>query len=54
MGPPENPHRVNILKPFDGHRITMAFDIISENNVKDMYQKHGKVNLNTGFIPVIV
>ena len=54
MGKPENPHRVNVLKPFDGHRITMAFDVISENNVKDMYRQHGRVDLNTGFIPVIV
>ena len=54
MGPSENSHRVNILKPFDGHRITMAFDVISENNVKDMYHKHGKIDLNTGFIPVMI
>jgi hypothetical protein len=54
IGPSENSHRVNILKPFDGHRITMAFDVISENNVKDMYQKHGKIDLNTGFIPVMI
>ena len=54
FGKPENPHRVNVLKNFDGHRITVAFDVLSEKNVKDIYKKHGKINLNTGFIPIIL
>ena len=52
FGKPENPHRVNVLKKFDGNRITVAFDVMSEKNVKDIYKKHGKININTGLIPI--
>jgi hypothetical protein len=54
MGKPENPHKVNVLKHYEGHRITIAFDVISEDNVKDMYKEYGKIDLNTGFIPIMI
>jgi len=54
IGQPYNLHRVNVLKPYTGHRITMAFDVVSEDNIKNIYKKNGKIDLNTGFIPIVV
>ena len=53
IGKPEKKHKVNILKPYDGHRITIAFDIIDEDNVNSIYKKYGNIDINTGFIPII-
>jgi len=47
-------HKVNLLKPFDGFRITIAFDVISEDEINTMYKKYGKIDINTGFIPVFM
>jgi len=43
-------HQVNVLSPFEGKRITIAFDIEDEKNLK----KHMRdiVDVNTGFMPV--
>ena len=54
IGKPENPHKVNVLKKFEGHRITIAFDVLSEKNVKNIYEKYGKININTGLIPILL
>jgi len=53
IGKPEKKHKVNVLKPYDGHRITIAFDIIDEDNVNSIYKKYGNIDINTGFIPII-
>ena len=54
IGDPYKKHRVNILKPFIGNRITIAFDVISEKEINTIYKKHGKLNINTGFIPIMI
>jgi hypothetical protein len=54
IGPPYKKHRVNILKPFNGQRITIAFDVISENEIDTVYKKHGKLDINTGYIPIVI
>jgi len=53
IGKPEKKHKVNVLKPFDGHRITIAFDVVDENCINDIYKKYGNIDINTGFIPII-
>jgi hypothetical protein len=53
IGKPEKKHKVNVLKPFDGHRITIAFDVVDENCINDIYKKYGNIDVNTGFIPII-
>jgi hypothetical protein len=54
IGPPYKKHRVNLLKPFTGTRITIAFDVLSEKEIDITYKKHGKFDVNTGFIPIII
>jgi hypothetical protein len=54
IGSPYKKHRVNVLKPFNGHRITIAFDVVSEKEIDIIYKKHGKIDINTGFIPIII
>ena len=43
-------HRVNISSPFEGARITIAFDVQNEENLR----KNAKndIDVNTGFMPV--
>ena len=43
-------HRVNVLSPFEGVRITIAFDVQNEDNLR----KNAKndIDVNTGFMPV--
>ena len=43
-------HQVNVLSPFEGKRITIAFDVEDEKNFK----KHARdiLDVNTGFMPV--
>ena len=53
IGKPEKKHKVNVLKPFDGHRITIAFDVVDENCINDIYKNFGKLDVNLGFIPII-
>jgi len=47
-------HKVNVLKPFEGYRITIAFDVISEDEINTIYKKYGKIDINTSFIPIFV
>lgn len=46
-------HKVVVLKPFQGHRITVAFDILTEENVKESIKKNGEIDMNLSFLPVI-
>ena len=43
-------HQVNVLYPFKGKRITIAFDVEDEHNFKK--NNYNPVDVNTGFIPV--
>lgn len=52
IGNPNIKHKVNVLKPFEGNRITIAFDIFSEKEINLIYKKYGKINVNTGLIPI--
>jgi len=45
-------HRVNLLKPYEGKRITIAFDVFTEKEVKIMYKKYGNIDVNTGLTPI--
>jgi hypothetical protein len=54
IGPAYKKHKVNVLKSFEGYRITIAFDVISENEIKKMYKKDGEININLGFIPIVI
>jgi len=47
-------HKVNVLKPFEGNRITIAFDVISEDQIEVLYKKYGLIDINLGFIPIFV
>jgi len=49
IGPGGYMHRVNVLKPFDGKRITIAFDVVSEKN---LLKAKDTVDVNTGFMPL--
>ena len=46
-------HKVVALKPFQGHRITIAFDVLTEENVKESIKKNGEIDMNLSFLPVI-
>lgn len=47
IGSPNSPHEVIVDEPFDGVRLTIAFDIFSEKDFKNLVQKHGnRVNLS--------
>ena len=54
IGPGLRKHRVNVLKPFEGHRITIAFDVMSYKEVEIAYKKHGIKNVNTSLIPIYI
>ena len=43
-------HQVNVLSPFEGKRITIAFDVEDEHNFKK--HNYHPVDVNTGFMPV--
>ena len=43
-------HQVNVLSPFEGKRITIAFDIEDEYNFKKSAKND--IDVNTGFMPV--
>ena len=45
-------HKVNVLTPYEGTTITIAFDVFDEKDFKRLYQKIGKIDINTGFIPI--
>jgi len=54
IGLGEKKHKVNILKSFEGHRITIAFDVISMDQIEVMYKKNGKIDINTSYIPIFI
>jgi hypothetical protein len=45
-------HKVNVLEPFKGKRITIAFDVIEEKHINNNPTITNNLNVNTGFIPV--
>jgi hypothetical protein len=44
IGPGHRPHRVNVIEPFNGERVTLGFDLITKGN--------DKINL-LGLIPIV-
>tara|TARA_Y100000004_G_C8756083_1_gene344498 strand:+ start:69 stop:641 length:573 start_codon:yes stop_codon:yes gene_type:complete len=50
IGPGGYLHRVNVLKPFEGKRITIAFDVVDEECFKRKIINNADVN--TGFMPL--
>jgi hypothetical protein len=54
IGPASRKHKVNVLENFDGYRITLGFDVISEKEINMIYKKYGKVDVNLGFIPIVI
>jgi hypothetical protein len=54
LGPADKKHRVNILKPYEDIRITIAFDVISIDQIETNYKKYDKVKFNIGFIPIFI
>ena len=42
------------LEDFKDERITLAFDIISEDVYNENKLKYGEVDINTGYIPVLI
>ena len=45
-------HQVNVLSPFEGKRITIAFDVMDEESYKK-YSSESEKEVNTGWIPII-
>ena len=45
-------HKVNVLSPFKGQRITIAFDVVNADDFKAMENKYGPQDINTGYIPI--
>ncbi len=50
IGKPKLYHRVNVLTPYKGERITIAFDVVDVKNMDQVVKRHGE-KINTGFIP---
>ena len=45
-------HKVNVLKNYKEPRITIAFDVISEEDYIKSITKKSKIDVNTGYIPI--
>ncbi len=52
LGPAYEYHKVNVLSPFKGQRITIAFDVVNTDSFKAMEIKYGPQDINTGYIPI--
>ena len=52
IGSPNLFHKVVIKKPFKKPRITLAFDVVSQKEVNNIYKKYGQININTSFMPL--
>ena len=52
IGPGNFKHKVNVLKPYNGYRITIAFNVIDHSTYCNMEDKYGNIDLNTGYIPI--
>ena len=52
LGPAYEYHKVNVLSPFEGQRITIAFDVVNVDSFKAMEIKYGPQDINTGYIPI--
>ena len=45
-------HQVNVSSPFEGKRITIAFDVQDELTFRKVIAANNTVDVNTGFMPV--
>ena len=41
-----------VKKPFEGKRITIAFDVSNENDLSESFKKNGNT-INLSYIPII-
>ena len=52
IGLSENKHKVISNSPYNKERITIAFDVVNEKKIKDMYNQYGDIDINSSFIPI--
>jgi len=52
IGPSDRFHSVNVLTPYADKRITIAFDVLDLECVKQAYRGYGMVDVNIGLLPV--
>lgn len=52
IGPGLRYHKVEVVKPFNGYRITIAFDVVDEKTIEMIYASYGNIDVNVGFLPV--
>jgi hypothetical protein len=52
IGPNEAFHEVKVLSPFEGNRITIAFDVLNQSSYDEMVKSFGNVDLNIGYWPI--
>ena len=52
IGPAENKHQVITNTPYDDKRITIAFDVVDNKKIKNMYKQYGEIDINSSFIPI--
>ena len=52
IGLAENKHKVISNSPYSKGRITIAFDVVDDKKIKDMYKQYGEIDINSSFIPI--
>ena len=52
IGPGQKLHKVNILKPYKKPRISIAFDVVGEKEIQNIYKQHGQLDVNIAFLPL--
>jgi len=52
IGPSKNKHQVISKSPYNKERITIAFDVVNNKKIKNMYKQYGEIDINSSFIPV--
>lgn len=52
IGPSDRFHTVEVKEPYLDTRITIAFDVLDLNCVRQAYKEHGMVDVNIGLLPV--
>ena len=52
IGLSENKHKVISNSPYSKGRITIAFDVVDEKKIKNMYNQYRDIDINSSFIPI--
>ena len=45
-------HKVICKNNYEDERITIAFDVVNEDTLKETYKKYGEVDINTSYMPI--